>query len=90
MQGKIYLLQYWIDDFGDSELRTIFATTDKEYAEAYASKFNSKLQKLHDFVNDFYDKHPEIYDNYENNYLHRFRYIEELVCPCKITEVKLR
>jgi len=90
MKEKVYLVQYWIDDFGDSELRTIFATTDKEYAERYASKFNSKLQKLHDFVDDFWCNHPKIYDNYENNYLDRFRYIDELVCPCKITEVELR
>lgn len=90
MKDKVYLVQYWIDDFGDSELRTIFATTDKEYAERYASKFNSKLKKIQDFVGELCDEHPEVYNNYENEYLNRFRDVDNLVCPCKITEVELR
>ena len=44
MESKMYLIQYWVDDFDQSESRTIFATTDKKYAEAYVNKFNSKLE----------------------------------------------
>ena len=90
MESKMYLIQYWVDDFDQSESRTIFATTDKKYAEAYANKFNSKLEKIKDFVYEFSENHPEVYNSYDVKWLDRFRLIDELICPCKIKEVELR
>lgn len=80
--NEVYVVKYYGGDFEDRYEKTIFATTDKKYAERYVIKFNTKLQKWKQYHNTNYNG---------SSYKHIDRWYELInIYDCYYEKIELR